>query len=300
MNRLILAGLTATIGLAFTDPTPAPAIDFGLGLFKRKPKAEPGAQVKSLLDTLQSDTDEQKRLAAAIGLRNADPRTDAEVIPTLIGSLQRDPSPAVRSQAAETLGRLKPVYQHAGLALETAAQSDPAAAVREAAKAALWQYHLAGYRSLPVNPQVVPQTAEPPIAALRSAPSAGSPQRLNAIPNPGSVPAFRPISIGMGKTATFQQTVEPPLNRDLAERIPQPPSPPSAPAVSVPAPVPVPMSVENRGPAIPPISAIPTPLPTQRGLASPSEAVPAIPGVPTLTPPPPLGAVPTLPSSSPF
>jgi len=303
MKRLILVGLTATFGLTLVNPAPARAIDFGLGLFKRKPKSEPGTQVKAQLNTLRSDMDEQKRLAAAIALREADPRVDAEVIPTLIGSLQRDPSPAVRSQAAETLGRLKPVYQHAGLALETAAQTDPAASVREAAKAALWQYHLAGYRSVPVNPAVVPQTVEPPIAVQRTMPETSSPTGRTGVPLSGTAPLFRPISMGVGKTATFQQTVEPPLARDRVNRVPEPPSPPSSPAVPLPAPIPVPapISVGASDPEIPPVSAIPTPLPAQREpIISPGSVSPSVPGVPTLTPPPPLGAGPNLPIPNPF
>ena len=254
MNRIALSLLTAGVAAAVGGPTPAPAIDFpnfGLGLFNRKPKAEePPPQAaptaRQYIAVLQRDPDERKRVYAAQALRTADPRTDAAIVPALIGSLQRDPSPTVRSQAAGALGGMKPIYQHAGLALQASAQADPAEAVREASKAALWQYHLAGYRLPEMAGQRTTQTAEPPIASPRpSVPVAVVPGP--AAPAPGTTDAeFRPISIGVGKAATFQQTVEPPLAAATAV-------PPPSPTASVPTPAPAPP------PAVPsPVKPVPT------------------------------------------
>lgn len=272
MNRIVLSILAA--GIAASSPGAAQAIDFpnfGLGLFKRKPKEETpsAASTAQFVATLASDPDEAKRLSAAAGLAVADPRTDANVIPALISSLQRDPSPSVRSQAAEVIGKLKPVYQHAGLALQTAAQADPAESVRDAAKAALWQYHLAGYRA----PQAIGgssslQTAEPPLANPRSTPPGTVTQTLPTPPVGVSNESFRPISMGMGKGTTFQQTIEPPL---------------AVKSVPVPAPVPTPPI-----PA-PVASPVPVPAPAPAGLPTP-----AIPGLPAFTP-----TTPPLPSLTP-
>jgi hypothetical protein len=275
-------------------PTAAQAIDFpnfGLGLFKRKQKEEPVAPpTQHYVATLQSDPDEQKRIAAASGLIGADPRVDAAVIPTLISSLQRDPSPLVRSQAAEVIGKLKPIYLHAGLALQTAAQNDPAESVRKSAKSALWEYHLAGYRPAQGIGSRKEQTAEPPIA--NPAPGVtvtARPQPAAPVGTTSSV--FRPISVGLGKGASFQQTVEPPI-----ATVPTAPAPVSAPVAR---PTPAPVVTPAPTPASAPAPASTLPMPTIPGLptampAAPAPATPANPTaapslVPSLTPPPVLG-----------
>ena len=245
MNRIALSLLTAGVAVTVGSPSPAPAIDFpnfGLGLFKRKTKDEeppPAAAptARQFIAVLQTDPDERKRVYAAQVLRTADPRTDAAIVPALIGSLQRDPSPAVRSQAAGALGGMKPIYQHAGLALQASAQADPAEAVREASKAALWQYHLAGYRPPEMAGQRATQSAEPPIADPRpSVPVAAAPSP--AVPPAGTTNTeFRPISIGVGKATMTQQTVEPPLATAAAAPRPSPATAaPATPAPTVSAP----------------------------------------------------------------
>ena len=135
MTRSWLA-LTVLVGVAVTaSQSPAQ----GLNIFKRRSKSDPPAKVKQLAETLRTSPDEGKRKQAAEELREFDPRSNPDLIPALMGAVQKDPVPAVRSAAAEAIGKLKPVSQPAGLTLEAVAQADPDAAVREAAKQALWQ-----------------------------------------------------------------------------------------------------------------------------------------------------------------
>ena len=132
------------------------------GFFTRKGKSD--ARVRQLADALRTDPDEKNRRAAVAELREADPRTQGDVIPALVGTLQRDPAEAVRADAAEALGSFKLVFPLAGVALEAAAESDPAPAVRDAAQQALWEYHLVGYRSTKGADGIAGQTPEPPLA----------------------------------------------------------------------------------------------------------------------------------------
>lgn len=131
--------------------------------FQRKAKVDP-ARAKHLLEVLRADPDERKRKAAVAELKDADPRAHTDVILGLVASLQRDAAPAVRADAADAIRQFKTIYPLAGLALETAAESDPSAHVRDAAKQALWEYHLAGYRSAKGADGFAGQTPEPPIA----------------------------------------------------------------------------------------------------------------------------------------
>jgi hypothetical protein len=87
-----------------------------------------------------------------------------EVIPALVTALRHDATAEVRADAAEAIGQFKQVYPVAGLALETAAESDPSPAVRGAAQQALWEYHLSGYRSARWADGITGQTPEPPLA----------------------------------------------------------------------------------------------------------------------------------------
>jgi hypothetical protein len=244
-------GLVAAVlvGLALTA-SDAPAQ--GLGIFRRRQKSDPPAsKVKQHIATLQTSTDGAKRKEAAVELRQFDPRSNTDVIPALMGALQKDPVPAVRSAAAESIGALKPVSQPAGLTLEAVAQADPDPGVREAAKQALWQYHLNGYRT-PVGSPLAAQTAEPPFAAKpASRPGLAPP------PVPGG---FRPITNAVGKGQFFPQTAEPPLAKPKGKEPAKVPTvlPPPQPAANVPQPMP------PTAPATPPPAAptVPTgPLP---------------------------------------
>jgi hypothetical protein len=165
-----------------TTVSPAPAVGDGPGLFHRKPKMEP-ARVRQLVEIARSDPDEKKRKAALLELGDADPRVHTEVIPALVVAVRKDTSAAVRATAAEVIGRLPVVFPVAGAALETAVESDPSPAVREAAKQSLWEYHLIGYRSSKGADGFAGQTAEPPIAkpARAKPPVTAEPPAANVV-----------------------------------------------------------------------------------------------------------------------
>lgn len=233
MQRIVLAVLF--VGFVGVTSAPATAGDgpLGLGLLKRKPKADPTAKAKQLIATLQSDPDEKKRRAAAEDLRDFDPRNNPDVIPALTSCLQKDPTAAVRIEAAISLGKLKPVSQPAGIAMETAFQADPDAKVREAVQAALWQYHLNGYRTPPTGAAFASQTPEPPLAGLKPGMPASRPGPKPTTP---SESAFRPIANAVGKGVSYQPTVEPPLAKPKLTA----PAPSELPAPKPAAEVPVP------------------------------------------------------------
>lgn len=168
MTRTRAAAAAGLILLALASPADA-------GIFNRKARLD-AARVKGLVDVLRADPDERKRKAAAAELRDADPRTHADVIPALVGSLQRDPSPGVRAESADSLRQYKVVFPVAGFALEAASEGDADVLVRDAAKQALWEYHLNGYRSAKGTDGFAGQTAEPPLArpAVRGSASAAA------------------------------------------------------------------------------------------------------------------------------
>jgi HEAT repeats len=176
---------------------PAPA-----GIFSRKPKPNPVERVPELLIQLKTSTDEAQRTAAAEELRQYDPKSYPDLIPGLIDALGRDASPAVRSEAAASLGRLRPISQQAGYALEKAQNNDSTVRVRLAARQALLQYHIVGYRA--GKTQDAPATGGSPNA---TAAAPGSP----ATPRPIGQPTARSGNPG-------RETVEPPLAMPAVRR----------------------------------------------------------------------------------
>ena len=259
---------------------PAPAIDLGLGILnKKKPKADPPSRAKLLLETLRTDPDESKRKAAATELRGLDPRNTPDLITGLVSSLQKDPSPGVRIEAAESIGIMKPISQPAGLAMEAAMTSDPDTKVRDAVKSALWQYHLNGYRTPPSGSPLATQTTEPPIAPkTTTAVTVAKP----TMPKPGE-PGFRPITNTVGKGVLVQSTPEPPI----AKPKPSPTAAPRGPAL-VPTPMP---SIKPEMTLPTPSNLIPTPMPTTPMPTTPTTTVPTV-GIP------PLPTAPELPTTS--
>lgn len=269
--KSIAAFLAVAAVLALAAP-PAAAVDLpNFGIFRKKTKPESAAKAKSLVTTLQSDPDEKKRVQAAEELRAVDPRTNPDVVPALIGALQKDPSTAVRTEAVESIGKMKPVSPTAAVALETALQSDPDVRVREAIKAALWQYHLNGYRPPPTGGSLATQTTEPPFS--------------RPVARPGTGPAdaaFRPITNAVGKGVFYPPTAEPPLAKPKPRSVAPPtPSilPPPLPASAVPEP-----TAKPAAPAVP--GGAPMPLPT---IPVPPTGSPSGSGLPTIPVPPPSG-----------
>lgn len=208
-------------------------------LFGRS-KGKTDAQIRTLVTTLRTEADEKRRRAAVVELRDADPRTQADVIPALVASLQRDPSAHVRADAADALGSYRMVFPTAGAALEVAAETDPAAVVRDMAQRSLWEYHLLGYRSSRGSDGFLGQSPEPPIAA-RAAPRPVAvllppvptvvPARVDlppppvAPPTPPTVSAYRPAPevafppvAANGPRIVF--TTAPPVRLNLTEEPP--------------------------------------------------------------------------------
>src|SRR5262249_56649337 len=113
------------------------------------------------------------------------------IVPALVDALMTDPKPGVRSEAAQSLSKLRPVSKEAGWALEQAVAKDASMRVRLQARSALLHYHLAGYR---VGKEAAPapattQSAEPPLAAPADAAAA----RVQA--KPASKPEKAPPAV---------------------------------------------------------------------------------------------------------
>ncbi|CAN5541021.1 hypothetical protein BH11PLA2_BH11PLA2_28000 [soil metagenome] len=233
-----------------------------MGIFRKKKEDPPAndkdkaTKVKSLIEILKSDTDAKKRLDAAEDLREYDPRTHVDVIPALTAALKQDPSPEVRAEAAVSLGTLKTVTQPAGVALEQTNANDPSETVRKAAQAALWQYHLNGYRSAGANP-AQPQTAEPPLAKPREATAKTINAAPIATPLKANTTNATSTSTQKPKGGVYQQTIEPPMAKLKSEAkvevVPEVVVPP-LPSLNVP---PLPTV-----PTVPVVPGIPSPGPT--------------------------------------
>jgi hypothetical protein len=148
-------------------------------LWHKDARPLPAERVPQLLRTLRSDGDEGKRVAAADELRLYDPVAFPEIIPTLLDALHNDKKPSVRSEAAESLGRFRPVSQQVGQALELARDKDSSMRVRLQARRELLSYRWGGYRSGKPEDGPTPTTKEPPLAP----PLVPGPN-VNSVPNP--------------------------------------------------------------------------------------------------------------------
>jgi hypothetical protein len=119
------------------------------GPFTKKAPARAGAntRVPELLFHVKMDADEKKRAAAADELRDYDAKQFPEIVPILCDVLLNDQSQAVRLEAAQSLGKIRPVSPFAGQVLEQASTKDPVFRVRMQARTSLRLYQLAGYRA---------------------------------------------------------------------------------------------------------------------------------------------------------
>jgi hypothetical protein len=152
-------------------PTLARPVHAGIIFGKKTTPPSPTERVPELVTQLKTDGDENKRAKAAEELRQYDPKTFPEIVPLLVDVLINDKKPAVRAEAAQSLGKLRPISQQAGLALEHALAKDSSMRVRLQARSSLLQYHWAGYRSSKKDEATsLPQTKEPPLASPGSFP----------------------------------------------------------------------------------------------------------------------------------
>ena len=161
-------------------------------IFNRGKKPGPEEQIAELVKTLRTNPDERHRVASIGDLGKFDAKDHPAIATTLIDSVMRDPSSAVRYEAAQALGKVRPLTSQSAYALEYALNNDSSTRVRTAAQNALWQYHVAGYRG--PGAKQPPQTAEPGLAVPAARPAA---------PSAAARPAARP--------ANPRQTNDPPI-----------------------------------------------------------------------------------------
>jgi hypothetical protein len=161
-----------------------PAVSQAGLLFGKKNKSDPKERVPELLATIKNDKDEHKRVQAANELRQFDPAAFPDLVPILIDVLFSDAKAGVRAQAAETLGKIRPVSNKVGWALEQAHEKDSSMRVRMQAKYSLLQYHWAGYKG--DSKEFTPLESKQPIAETRK-PIVTTPAKRtsNSGPRPG-------------------------------------------------------------------------------------------------------------------
>jgi hypothetical protein len=159
--------------------------------FNRKPKAAPD-RVPTLIGALKTDPEERHRADAARQLRDFDVTAYPEILPALIEAAQTDTKAGVRTEALQSLARVRPISQQAGQTLEGLADHDSSLRVRLQARSALLQYRLSGYHASRnvAKPQVGP-TIEPPLAPTLE--PAGL-QSSTASPEPNAYAPYRSMT----------------------------------------------------------------------------------------------------------
>jgi hypothetical protein len=260
--------LVPLAALTLAGPTQA-------GLFKKSAKPDPTIQVPALIETLKADRDEKARIAAATDLDEFDAKAFPDVLPALMDALASDPSPSVRSRAAESIGKVRPISAAAGYALERAVADDKSLAVRVSARAALIKYKVLGH--IPgTKIDMVVQSSEPPLAAGPLVKDLGSGTVVRPTPAPApptgvALPPLPPIpapklppdgapDVQTVKPAEQPQTGEPPLADGRKPPTAVPAAAPKAPAPVIVIPSPpakeavTPVPTTPTGPTLPPPS----------------------------------------------
>src|SRR5689334_10534847 len=102
MHRRFLLAVVPVVFWTMLSSQPASA-----GIFSsKKPKPPPAEYVPELIRVLRTDGDEHKRSNAAQELRQFDPGQFPDMVPALIEATLHDQKPAVRADAAQSLGKL--------------------------------------------------------------------------------------------------------------------------------------------------------------------------------------------------
>jgi hypothetical protein len=220
----------------------------GIIFGKKNKKPTPAERVPELLAQVKTDGDESKRAAAAQELRQYDPAQFPAIVPALIDVLLTDKKPAVRAEAAQSLGKIRPIAQQAGQALEQALANDASMRVRLQARSSLLQYHWSGYHGGKKD-DLVTQTKEPPLADGNT-----PPPTISTKPAP---PATGPqLPDGSRSTSGYQPTTPasfpPPTRPTIKEPPLAPAAPPAPPASNAPAPLPPPPGENQSGPDLTP------------------------------------------------
>jgi hypothetical protein len=232
-SRFLLALL---VPAAFALPAPA-----GI-LFGKHSKPNPVERVPQLITAAKSETDDDKRGDAIRELREYEPAKFPEIVPVLVDALLHDPKSSVRSEAAQSLSKLRPISQEAGAALEEAAH-DSSFRVRMQARSALLGYRLAGYHSAPKPEEK---------AAMKSDKNPPVVKTIPPVPDTKPVAVTPPIVVTLpakrsGKFIAPAETPPPPLASPEPEKTAVQ-APPKAP-VSKPQPPP---AQPDSGPDLPP------------------------------------------------
>jgi HEAT repeats len=189
--------------------------------FGKKTKPTPTERVPELIKELRTDGDEHKRSSAAEELRQYDPQQFPEMVPALVDALLNDNKPGVRAEAAQTLGKLRPVNTAAGTALEQALSQDASMRVRLQVRSSLMQYRWAGYSPKPKD-EPPPQSKEPPLAPelpAVSAPRLSSVPPATTLPNtPRPLPSVTTLKPAAPPTNTFSRTPATPTSLNKATK----------------------------------------------------------------------------------
>lgn len=181
LSRVLVVPVVA---LAVAAPSQA-------GLFKRSAKPDPAVHVPALIETLKSDKDEKTRASAAGELDEYDAKAFPDILPALMDALANDPSTSVRSRAAESIGKIRPITATAGYALERAASDDKNFSVRVSARTALLKYKVLGHMPGAKIEGGLVQSSEPPLASGPVIKDTSSGTVLR--PTPAPVPTEGPV-----------------------------------------------------------------------------------------------------------
>jgi hypothetical protein len=242
--RLRALWLVPLVLLPFAAGSSSAGIIFGK---KNKKTPTPAERVPQLLAQVKTDGDESKRAAAAEELRQYDPAQFPTIVPALIDVLLTDKKPAVRAEAAQSLGKLRPISQQAGQALEQALTKDSSMRVRLQARSSLLQYHWSGYRGNKKD-EMVTQTKEPPLADPNT--PSPSPVINTAAPPPATGRITPSLPDGSRSTSSYPNTpasFPPPARPTVKEPPLAPVTPPTPPATNPPAPSPAPAPLPAPG-----------------------------------------------------
>lgn len=225
---LVIIFLVVPLAAMLTGPSRA-GIIFG----RKKDKIDPKTRVPELIATLKNDRDADRRMHAAEELRNYDPAAYPEIVPALVTAIQGDAKSGVRLEAAVSLGKIRPVNQAAGEALERAVSTDASMRVRLQARSTLMQYHWAGYRNGKASdipplapPKDAPKGGEILPPAVRTTPATTTPSRFPSTTEPPLAPVeptpkpvLRPVPM---PTPTEARPLPMPLRPDASRPAPMP------------------------------------------------------------------------------
>jgi hypothetical protein len=169
----------------------------GILFGKKGAKPAPQERVPELIRIIKTDGDENKRADACEELRDYDPAQFPDIVPVLVEAMLNDKKAGVRAEAAHSLGKIRPVSQMVGRALEKALADDASMRVRVQARSALLSYHWAGYHSAgkkdePLVTSKEPPLADPPGQGPALPPPPILPTRLTPAPEPPALPPATP------------------------------------------------------------------------------------------------------------